>query len=137
MQTVKLVMETVDVVIIAMHSVTAVQMFTALKVISISGCSSIVNFIIANSTDSRTCTDIGIYQCCTDTRTRACDVILDAQNNYCSCNASCHARGDCCSDAATFCVRKFSLLMLSNLMSPICNSFNSIAPLFAEIISCF
>ena len=67
--------------------------------------------LLLNSTESdlRTCADVGIYQCCTDTRIGACDV-RDGQH-YCSCNASCRERDDCCSDAATFCARKFIIII--------------------------
>ena len=61
--------------------------------------------------DPRICRDIGITSCCTDdTNTGLCDVhFRDAQNSRCSCNVSCHLRNDCCTDAASFCVRKYSI----------------------------
>ena len=68
----------------------------------------IMIIIMSFNTDPRTCQDIGITSCCTDnTGTGLCDVhFRDPQNNRCSCNVTCHLRNDCCTDAASFCVRK-------------------------------
>ena len=99
--------------------VTAVKMFFVLQVIQslqlltiISVCMYIYIQSHANA-EPRTCEDIGITECCTDTKgVGVCDVFFgDSQNlnSGCSCNMSCHERNDCCTDAeAIGCIREFS-----------------------------
>ena len=57
--------------------------------------------------------DVGITTCCNDPVNGHCDVFHRSLHNnryHCSCNATCHDRNDCCSDAVAIgCVRKFSI----------------------------
>ena len=120
--TAKQLMVTVTVVQTAMPWATVVWMLTALHVTIIIftvplnfdyEALFLLIFLIVY-TEPRTCADVGITTCCNDPVNGRCDVFHRSLHNNryrCSCNATCHDRNDCCSDAVAIgCVRKFSML---------------------------
>ena len=65
--------------------------------------------------DPRTCADVGIYGCCNGTFRAYCEVFADGQY-VCSCDISCHSRGDCCADVpACPSACKLSLLLIDKI----------------------
>ena len=116
MQTVELLMVTAAVMLaVVFHiTMTAALMLPVQEVLYITTISNIIIIMVLASefhclhvidvsglfislTDPRTCADIGIYSCCTNTASGSCEVRTG--QHYCTCDISCHQRGDCCSDA--------------------------------------
>ena len=118
-KTAKLVMVIVSAIQTAIFLMTAVRMSTVLLVIQ-KHKESIMLYIelpssFLQNTEPRTCADVGITSCCSDTSGAGlCDVHFQDTQSHCSCNMTCHLRNDCCSDAVEFCVRKLFCCTLSN-----------------------
>ena len=111
-------MVTASVVQTAIFLVTAVKMFTVFQVIQYHmAVVCVIQYISMKShfTDPRTCEDVGITECCSESDLSgfgSCDVHYQVSQNEsvrCSCSVSCHQRNDCCPDAVAIgCLRKSS-----------------------------
>ena len=108
-------MEIATVVQTAISWVIVVKISTVLQVMcSCTVIKPLICVFITIIAEPRICEDVGITKCCNDASGAGlCDVhYQDSGNNHCSCNVSCHRRGDCCPDAQRFCVRKLTPVTL-------------------------